>query len=128
MPKGVRADGCSRMTYRRAKEIEKAYLARLAAGSGRIRQKAQEKEALEAIIRFNKSAPEVVDETLRLLGRGHSAHRTQKRLDAFAATKTPLPRQWQQDDDDAPATGNVQVAALARAVAKAVETYMRSHR
>ena len=133
MPKGMRSDGRQRMTYRRAKEIEAGYLARVSRG-GKVYQKAEEKEALALLVAFKKEAEAIVDHALKGLAKGKVVHRTQKRLDAFHATKTPLPVEWIKPDKPAP-SANIDAPkisegalALANVIAKAVDDYMRAHR
>jgi hypothetical protein len=135
MPRGKRADGGSRMTYSRAKEVEAAYLARVGRG-GKVHQKAVEKEALAVLAKFKATeAKGVVEAALKGLKNGIETHRTQKRLDAFALTKTPLPDAW-REPDKAPEVPRGVVAgishpstvALAGVIAKAIDDYMRTQR
>lgn len=131
MPKGLRNDGRARLTYGRAREIEARYLARVARG-GRVHQKAEEREALATVAAFKKAAPAMVDKVLEGLAKGRPIHRTQKRLDAFRVTKTPLPAEW-TEETSAPATGpapklSQDALALANTIARAVDEYMRTHR
>lgn len=131
MPKGMRSDGRQRMTYGRAKEIEAQYLARVARG-GKVYQKAVEKEALALLVAFKKEAEDIVDHALKGLAKGAIVHRTKKRLDAFAATKTPLPVEWVREEvparrEETPKASEGAMT-LANVIAKAVDEYMRAHR
>jgi len=138
MPRGKRADGTTRMTYGRAKEVEAVYLARVARG-GKVHQKASEKEALAVLAKFKATeAKGIVETALKGLKNGIETHRTQKRLDAFSVTKTPLPEAWRETArvPEAPEpprgvianTSHPSTVALAGVIAKAIDDYMRAQR
>lgn len=98
MPKGRRVDGGVRMTYARAVQVMRDYQARVTAaelkGLSRTNKRVVEREAEVCIARFKVDAPYIVSDTLAQFARGSGRNRTQRRLDAFALTGTPIPQQW----------------------------------